>query len=132
MGAILNIRALLLAGAVYLCLVGTAHFVAYKVPVLYIYYDIPSTVYQDRVIGTLCYALAVLLAGFSRIVSVHPGAARYAVLSGVAILLGFGLNTLFSPEVAHHHLSYWAQILGLAVYVGLLAAASHAERRTRV
>ncbi len=116
------LRGLLAIGAIYLSLVGCAHFAGIKIPVLYIYYDIPSTIYQDRVIGTLCIALASILFGISREVRKSPRFARHAVIAGLIILLGFCFNTLSSPEITASSV-YWIQILGLAFYVGLLAAA---------
>ena len=47
-------------GAVYFLAVTVAHWVGFKVPGLFIYYDIPSYAYQDRCIGVLCFGWAVL------------------------------------------------------------------------
>lgn len=117
-----GLRGLLLAGTIYLCAVAVAHFLGYKAPGLYIYYDVPSTVYQDRVIGTLCAAMAVLMLGLYRTASVYPQVVRSVPLAGAVLLAGFGLNTLYSPEITRSA-AYWAQILGLAVYVGSLVIA---------
>ncbi|MCF8216262.1 MAG: hypothetical protein K9I59_05835 [Chlorobium sp.] len=48
----------LLAGALYFFAVACVHLVGFKVPVLYIYFDVPSSVYQDRIISFLAFGWA--------------------------------------------------------------------------
>jgi hypothetical protein len=48
----------LLAGALYFFTVACVHLVGFKVPVLYIYFDEPSSVYQNRIISFLAFGLA--------------------------------------------------------------------------
>ena len=42
---------LFLANVIYFILMALAHFFSVKVPVLFIYYDVPYHAYQDRIIS---------------------------------------------------------------------------------
>jgi len=53
------LRLLLLAGGVYFALVSAAHLIGMKVPGLYIYFNVPSTAYQDRIISLMAFGWAV-------------------------------------------------------------------------
>lgn len=47
------LRGALLAGGVYFFAVAFAHLTTWKVPGLFIYFDIPPLPYQDQIIGVL-------------------------------------------------------------------------------
>ncbi len=47
-------------GSVYFLLMSIAHAIGLKVPVLFIYFNIPSTVYQDRLISAFVMSWAIL------------------------------------------------------------------------
>lgn len=41
----------LFAGVAYFVAMSVAHFVGFKIPVLFIFYDVPSNAYQDKIIS---------------------------------------------------------------------------------
>ncbi len=47
-------------GSVYFLLMSVAHAIGLKVPLLFIYFNVPSTVYQDRLISALVMSWAIL------------------------------------------------------------------------
>ena len=47
----------LLACTAYFLAMSTAHFIGFKVPVLFVYWDVPSNHYQDMIIWALPAAL---------------------------------------------------------------------------
>ncbi|MGB0372536.1 MAG: hypothetical protein ACPGN3_14475 [Opitutales bacterium] len=51
---------LFLMNAVYFIFMATAHFFSIKVPVLFIYYDVPFYAYQDRIISFAVCAYVIL------------------------------------------------------------------------
>ena len=52
-------RALLFVGGIYFLLVSIAHFFSLKLPGLFIYFNVPSTAYQDRIISLLTFGWSV-------------------------------------------------------------------------
>lgn len=55
------LRWLLFAGSVYFFLVATFHMIGIKIPPLFIYYNVPSYAYQDRIIAFLAFGWSVFL-----------------------------------------------------------------------
>jgi len=53
-------RALLFICAVYFIAVSIAHQLGFKIPVLFVFYDIPSEKYQDLIISFLSFGWAML------------------------------------------------------------------------
>lgn len=47
-------------GSAYFTLMSIAHLIGIKVPGLFIYYNVPSNAYQDRIIALLVYGWAVI------------------------------------------------------------------------
>jgi len=58
---IVILRWLLFAGSLYFFLVSAAHLIGLKIPFLFIYYDAPSYIYQDRIISFLAFGWSVFL-----------------------------------------------------------------------
>lgn len=112
---------LLRGGAAYFVGVAVAHWMNWKVPVLFLYYNIPSTGYQDKGIGTLSFGWAVFMYAASR----HRVLMPAVLVAGVAGLIGFALIT-GSPEIvqlagAQGVKAYWVELLMLAGYLGAVA-----------
>ena len=112
---------LLRGGAAYFVAVAVAHWMNLKVPVLFLYYNIPSTIYQDKGIGTLSFGWAVFIYAASRHLALVPA----VLAAGVAGLIGFGMINA-SPEIAglagtQDVRTYWIELLMLAGYRGVVA-----------
>jgi len=88
-GAIL--KWLLLAGAVYFLAVAIVHMLRIKIPMLFIYYDLPSYGYQDRIISFLSFGWSVFLF----MASIDPARNRDAVkailIAGFAAIAGLNI-----------------------------------------
>jgi len=52
------LKALLFIGAAYFFMVGCAHFMEWKIPGLYVYFNVPSLAYQDKIISLLAFGWA--------------------------------------------------------------------------
>jgi len=87
---------------------------------LYIYFDVPSNVYQDRIISAMSFAVAVLLYGCHRTVVFFPGMVPYAVTAGVGVTLLLAANNYFMDSAARTNPIYWIEIFLVAVYVSAL------------
>ncbi len=78
----------LLGGAVYFLLVAAAHLSGIKIPGLYIYFDIPSHGYQDRIIGLLAFGWSMFLySGYRLTGSGKTRPVRYILLSGTVAII---------------------------------------------
>jgi hypothetical protein len=51
----------LLAGALYFLAVAAVHMLGIKVPMLFVYFNVPSQAYQDRIISFLAFGWSVFL-----------------------------------------------------------------------
>ncbi|MEH2500446.1 hypothetical protein V1294_006925 [Bradyrhizobium sp. AZCC 1678] len=65
---------LLWAGVAYFCCMAAAHFVGFKMPLLFIYYDAPFYAYQDKIIAFAVVAYICLFYSAARIPDVVPAA----------------------------------------------------------
>tara|TARA_Y100001960_G_C14687097_1_gene834380 strand:- start:611 stop:1003 length:393 start_codon:yes stop_codon:yes gene_type:complete len=113
-GALL--RYSLLAGCVYFILMSIAHFFGIKVPVLFVYYDVPYYAYQDMVISfaVLAYVGLFYLASKSREnvpVALLVLALTVGGLSLVNMSAELKLLTLLKPRD-----TYWIQTVIIGVY----------------
>jgi hypothetical protein len=115
---------LLLAGAVYFLGVSAAHMTGVKVPLLFVYFSLPSHAYQDRVVSFLSFGWSVFLFTASRDPVKNRALVRAILIAGVGAI--FGLNVInnvtdfhaLSPEV--HPAVFRMETLGLSAYVGSL------------
>ncbi len=121
------LRSALFVGVLYFLGVSIAHLFGIKVPFLFIYYNVPSTVYQDRIISILSFGWAVFFF-FALADTDHTKAFLKPILcAGGAALLGIAFINVttdfhsLSPDSTP--LAYWGQWLVLVIYFGLLAGA---------
>lgn len=54
-----SLRISLFCGAIYFLLMAIAHAIGLKIPGLFIYFNVPSYVYQDRIISFLAFSWAI-------------------------------------------------------------------------
>jgi hypothetical protein len=119
-----TLKWLLLAGAIYFLGVSLAHMLGIKVPLLFVYFNLPSQVYQDRIISFLSFGWSVFLFTASRDPEKNRDAVKAVLIAGLAAI--FGLNVInsatdfhaLSPDV--HPAVFEMETLGLSVYVGAL------------
>ncbi len=121
------LKILLLAGFAYFFSMAVAHMIGWKVPGLFIYFDIPSYAYQDRIISVLAmgWSLFFLQAGLNP--ARNRSTIRTLLTAGLLALTGLSMNTmrldfsLLNPEASEAII--WIQITALFIYLLLLSAA---------
>lgn len=116
----------LLAGAGYFALVSVAHFLSMKVPILYVYYDVPSTHYQDLIISFMAMSWAFFhIAGFSSVKRNSLRSVRYIVMAGAGGVAGLVYINVFTDFAliapSANVLVYWGETAALSLFVGWLA-----------
>ncbi len=115
-----TLKALLLAGSIYFTTVAVVHFLGIKIPMLYVYYDIPSNAYQDRIISALCFAFAMFLFAGYRIFEQNFIIVKYIVIAGFAAVMGLFVNNFISGLELRTNPVYWIEISVLGIYEILL------------
>ena len=121
------LHASLLACTAYFLCMCIAHFVGFKVPILFVYWNVSSNHYQDMIISFCALTYAVLFAGASRI----PQAVPLALVALTGTVLGLSAVNL-SKDLrekiqGRSTLAYWIQtgmIAGLVVWLGVLYQAT--------
>ena len=83
---------LLLAGAIYFLGVATVHMLRIKVPLLFVYFSVPSYGYQDRIISFLAFGWSVFLFSASLDPVKNRDAVRAILIAGVGAI--FGLHVI--------------------------------------
>ena len=89
-----NLTFLLYAGAVYFFGVALVHSMGLKIPGLYVYYNVPSYAYQDRIISFLAFGWGgfFLLAAKKR----DKDIIRLIVYIGLVAVIALVLNTFIT------------------------------------
>ena len=111
----------LLSIAAYFLAVSGAHFFEFKVPLLYIFYDLPSTLYQDKIISLMAFGWSMFfVAGYSSVKRDSLRSVRYIVFAGIyaVLMLTFiNLFTDFKQYPTAHPWIYWLEtiVLGAAL-----------------
>ena len=118
------LRWLLLAGAVYFLAIAIVHMLRIKIPFLFVYYDLPSYGYQDRIISFLSFGWSVFLFMASTDPEKNRDAVKAILVAGIAAILGLNVinrvtnfNAL-SPDVRTS--DFRKETLVLSTYVAIL------------
>ena len=107
----------LLAGAIYFAAIATVHLFGIKIPGLYIYYNIPSTQYQDQIISFLAFGWAVFFFTAAQNLHIFPS---ILVAGGVALaaLVNINLSNDFAALKAGATTTpFWIQTFLLLLYL---------------
>jgi hypothetical protein len=119
-----NIRILkwsLLPGVIYFLGVGIAHMAGIKIPLLYIYFNIPSYGYQDKIISflSLGWAIFFLTAFINPEKNMHL--IKSLVIAGFGAIIGLGvinLSTNFRGLAPTSNIFvFWIELLVLSFYL---------------
>jgi hypothetical protein len=113
----------LLAGAALFCVMAVAHFFGIKVPLLFVYYDVPFHAYQDKIIAfsLITYAALFLAAARNREVVPYALFSLGATVLGLASVNASGALASVLTE-GQSTGAYWLQTGVFALYFGVLAA----------
>ncbi len=117
------LQLLLYAGAAYFCAIAIAHTLGFKVPGLFIYYNVPSHGYQDGIIAFLSFGWAAFF--YSCAVGVMESLRQIRALLAACVmaLIGLASINLFSDLGNIDTAPFWWQWGLLLVYVGMLIVA---------
>jgi len=114
----------LFIGVIYFLSVSMVHMFGIKIPVLFIYFDVPSYTYQDRIISFLCFGWSIFLftAFINPIKNIDLIKAILFAGSGAIVGLSvINLRTDFSELSQNINVTrFWIETLGLSIYLAWL------------
>lgn len=116
----------LLGGAIYCFLIIFAHVFGLKTPILFIYFNVPSYIYQDMIIAFLSFGFGMFLyAGYSSIKRNQILITKYIIIAGIGVVLGLiNINAFtdfsffeneFSLTIKVSH--FWSETVLVFIYV---------------
>ncbi len=119
-----TLKWLLLAGAVYFLGISIVHMLRIKIPLLFVYFSVPSYGYQDRIISFLAFGWSVFLFTASLDPAKNRDAVRAVLIAGIGAI--FGLHVInvvtdfraLSPDV--NPTVFRLESRALSVYVAAL------------
>lgn len=107
----------ILAGALYFLCISLFHLLGVKVPGLFIYYNIPSLQYQDKIISFLSFGWTLFFYSAAKNKTIVP----FVLVAGVFALLGLvniNFSTDFNSLVSGITTTpFWIQTILLFFYV---------------
>src|SRR3546814_6444143 len=125
MSAELLLHGSLIACVVYFTSMCAAHFAGFKVPILFVYWNVPSHHYQDMIISFCALTYAILFAGAAMIRDAVP-IALVALAATVLGLSAVNLSADLRKQInGGSTAAYWAQtgmIAALFVWLVFLYA----------
>lgn len=110
----IKLNTILLLGAVYFYIVSILHFSGVKVPMFYIYYDVKSTIYQDRIISILSFVFATFLFAGYKIKDI--AIVKYILFAGFFGISGLAVNNFLTRLTFRNNIIYWIEIGLLGLY----------------
>lgn len=115
-----------LAGAIYFLAISLAHQLGTKIPMLFIYFSVPSHVYQDRIISFMAFGWSMLFFSvWSGLRKNHLFQMPFLLIAGCGAICGLTiiqLKTNFKAlEATINPLFFWIEIGLLITYLGWLA-----------
>ncbi|MEO1688653.1 MAG: hypothetical protein AAFU61_12170 [Pseudomonadota bacterium] len=121
LGARVVLRALLVTGAALFAAMAFSHWNQIKVPIMFVYYDVPSEPYQDKIIAFCLAAYSLFFVG----AALHRGAVPFAWAGLVAAVAGLSALNLSADLAAAlpeggTTLWYWVQTGVFAVFALLI------------
>lgn len=111
------LNASLWAGVAYFCCMALAHFFGLKVPLLFVYYDVPFHAYQDKIISFAVVAYVCLFASAARERAVVPAALVALAVTVLGLSAVNVSDALASVLGGRSTQAYWLQTGLIAVYL---------------
>ncbi len=110
----------LFAGALYFCLIAVVHLLQIKVPTLFIYFNVPSYAYQDRIISFLAFGWAVSLFTAATDPRQQRALVKATLISGAGAVIGLGIiNATTDFKALDPNIdpaAFWLEMAGVFVY----------------
>lgn len=122
----LNIlKYLLLLGAVYFLGISVAHLLSLKIPGLFVYFNVPSYAYQDKIISFLAFGWAVsLFVAFMNPIA-NKSIIKSFIIAGLGAIIGLStinLSADFNELTKNINRNiFWAETIILSIYLFVLA-----------
>ncbi len=115
---------LLFTGSMYFLLVATFHMVGIKIPPFFIYYNVPSYTYQDRIISFLSFGWSIFLFVAFLNPLLNKMLIQAILVAGLSAVIGLEIINMYtdfeSISNAINPTIFSLETLGLAVYLVLL------------
>lgn len=111
----------LLGGAIYFMLIAIAHVFGIKIPLLFIYYNLPSYIYQDIIIAFLAFGWGMFFySGYKSSSENQLVNVKYIIIAGYCSILGLiyinsstNFTALMVKAKASH---FWVETILLFLY----------------
>ena len=118
------LRWLLFVGSVYFFIVAIFHMAGIKIPPFFIYFDVSSHVYQDRIISFLAFGWSIFLfTAFLNPIN-NKMLIQAILIAGVGAIIGLEIINTYTDFVSFSNTInptiFRLETLGLAVYLVLL------------
>lgn len=114
------LRISILAGSIYFSLVALAHLSGFKIPGLFIYFELPSYAFQDKIIALFALGWAMFFYTAYKDPFKYIGLVKAIIIAGAAaifILCDINLSTNFSSFDKSTSINIiWLQVALLFVY----------------
>ena len=111
----------LFAGGIYFILISIVHLIGIKIPGLYIYFNVPSYAYQDKITSFLTFGWAVFFIQASHDPKKNIHLVRSILIAGLAAILVLSyinLSTNFNDLSPNINITvYWIQVGVLTIYL---------------
>ncbi len=124
----------LLIGAIYFFLVSAAHMFNIKVPMLFIYFNMPSYAYQDKIISFLAFGWAMFLyAGFRSVNKNIMEPVKYILFAGAVGIVNLSIVNIstdfnnFSKDIKPF--IFWVETFFLSGYLILLTVLYYSAKK---
>ena len=110
----------LLAGAIYFASVATVHLLGIKLPILFVYFNVPSHAYQDRIISFMAFGWAAWLFTTSTDPIKYRAMAKAILIAGAVAIAELSLINAttdfqsFSSSIRVE--TFWVETFGLFIY----------------
>lgn len=112
----------LLGGSIYFFLIAAAHLFRIKIPMLFIYFNVPSYTYQDMIISFLAFGWGMFLfAGYKSSGERELVIVRYIIIAGFAAIAGLiFINTAtdfkkFNQDIIRGY--FWIETIFILIYI---------------
>ena len=111
----------LFAGAFYFLAVATVHMLGIKLPMLFIYFNVPSYAYQDRIISFLAFVWGIFLFTAARDVVKNVQLVKAILIAGGGAIIGLGIINATADfhalDPAINVAIFWMETAVLLLYV---------------
>jgi hypothetical protein len=111
----------LFLGGVYFILISIVHIFGIKIPGLYIYFNLPSYAYQDKIVSFLAIGWGIFFIQVSRNPTKYIDLVKSILFAGLAAISGLifiNLSTNFDDLSQNLNvLYYWIQLFILCLYL---------------